>query len=314
MTRILKRALITVLLIVLAAASAVLVLWHLEERRLERESEEVDTEAGPVEVASVGVGPAVLLLHGSPGGYDQLLPLARVLARHGYRGLALSRPGYLQTPLDVGRGPRAQADAMAALLDALEVDDAAVLGVSGGGPAALQLALRHPARVRALVLVAAVAVRERPIRAEEIRHFGPAWNLGALAASEIPWLGFRLLGAEGELLAALRRDHEAREALHYLFGSLIVDDRRSSGYRNDVLAFSGDELDDPLTSIRAPTLVLRGSEDTSVPAVHAERVLREVQGAELRTLEGAGHALFVSHHHWLEEQILEFLAELGARR
>ena len=53
-------------------------------------------------------------------------------------------------------------DAVAALLDRLEIGDVSIIGVSGGGPTALQFALRHPQRTRALVMVAAIARRYTP--------------------------------------------------------------------------------------------------------------------------------------------------------
>jgi pimeloyl-ACP methyl ester carboxylesterase len=70
----------------------------------------VHTRRGPVEYAEVGAGPAVLCLHGAMGGYDQSLLLARSAGAPGFRYLAVSRPGYLGTPLSRGRTPEEQAD------------------------------------------------------------------------------------------------------------------------------------------------------------------------------------------------------------
>lgn len=81
-----------------------------------------------------GHGPAVLALHGAMGGYDQSAILAQALVPDGHRVIAVSRPGYLGTPPAVGTTPEGQADALAALLDALGLADAAVVAVSGGCP------------------------------------------------------------------------------------------------------------------------------------------------------------------------------------
>ncbi|WP_428834589.1 alpha/beta fold hydrolase [Nonomuraea maheshkhaliensis] len=67
--------------------------------------------------------------------------------------IAISRFGYLRTPLPADASPAAQADALAAALDALEISSAAVMGVSAGAPSAVQLALRHSRKVSALALV-----------------------------------------------------------------------------------------------------------------------------------------------------------------
>ena len=72
---------------------------------------------------------------------------------------ATDRPGYLGTPLGGNGSSEAQADVAAALLDALEVERVAVVGISAGGPGAIQFAARHPERTRALVLLSAVSRR-----------------------------------------------------------------------------------------------------------------------------------------------------------
>ena len=77
----------------------------------------VPTARGPIEFAEFGDGPPVLLLHGSMGGWQQGELLARTLDLTGYRIILVSRPGYMQTPLDSGRSAAAQADLYAALLD-----------------------------------------------------------------------------------------------------------------------------------------------------------------------------------------------------
>ncbi len=66
-----------------------------------------------------------------------------------------SRSGYLRTPLDAGMTPAAAADAMAALLDELGIEKTTVLGWSGGGPTAIELAQRHPEHVKGLILLSA---------------------------------------------------------------------------------------------------------------------------------------------------------------
>jgi hypothetical protein len=70
----------------------------------------VRTPRGSVEFADAGEeGPAVLVVHGTPGGYDQGLVVWEVLEGSPYRAIAVSRPGYLRTPLEVGRTPAEQA-------------------------------------------------------------------------------------------------------------------------------------------------------------------------------------------------------------
>lgn len=116
----------------------------------------IRTARGVVEYATTGEGPTVLALHGAMGGWDQSMILARTLDLTDFRVVALSRPGYLGTALEAGRPPDDQADLYAATLDALGVERAAVIAISGGGPSAIRFALRHPDRCWALVLVSTV--------------------------------------------------------------------------------------------------------------------------------------------------------------
>ena len=99
------------------------------------------TVRGPVEYAEIGQGPAVLALHGRPGGYDQGLVMARSLGEDLARWIAVSRPGYLRTPLETGPTPAEQADAYAALLDTIGIGQAVVVGLSGGGPSGAPVCL-----------------------------------------------------------------------------------------------------------------------------------------------------------------------------
>jgi len=66
------------------------------------------------------------------GGYDQSLILAQTIGTAGYRYIAMSRPGYLGTPISSGKSPEQQGDLIAALLDSLGIVRACVIAVSAG--------------------------------------------------------------------------------------------------------------------------------------------------------------------------------------
>ncbi len=149
------------------------------------------TARGPVEYAEIGQGPAVLALHGRPGGYDQGLVMARSLGEDLARWIAVSRPGYLRTPLETGPTPAEQADAYAALLDTIGIGQAVVVGLSGGGPSALQFALCHSDRCRGLVLVSAVSRRKLPSE----RTPGQRFYDSVIGPSDrLAWFLYRLFG------------------------------------------------------------------------------------------------------------------------
>lgn len=111
------------------------------------------TPCGPIEYRETGTGVPLLAVHGSGGGHDQGMAFAAGLASHGIRIIAMSRFGYLRTPMPADASAAAQADPHVCLLDALGIPKAAVMGGSAGAPSALQMAIRHPDRVSALLLL-----------------------------------------------------------------------------------------------------------------------------------------------------------------
>jgi hypothetical protein len=120
-------------------------------------SKMIDTRKGPIEYTINGEsGPYLVIMHGGPGGYDQTSAFFSDMFGKGFRLLSWSRPGYIRTPLEVGKTYEEQADDVAALMDALKIDHAAVLGYSAGGPPAIYFAARYPERTWALILECAV--------------------------------------------------------------------------------------------------------------------------------------------------------------
>ena len=110
------------------------------------------TRWGAVEYAERGSGNPLLVVHGiyhnCVGGLLSvrgLFPDRRVIAP--------SRFGYLGSSMPPNATPAAQADAFAALLDVLDIDQIDVIGISAGATSALQLALRHPERVTHLAVL-----------------------------------------------------------------------------------------------------------------------------------------------------------------
>ena len=114
----------------------------------------------PDRIRGDGRGPALLLVHGAGGGFDQGLEFGGELARRGYRVIAMSRFGYLRTPLPSDATPQAQADAHACL-STRSASRRRARGRVGGAPSSLQFALRHPERTSALVLLVPLAYMPR---------------------------------------------------------------------------------------------------------------------------------------------------------
>jgi pimeloyl-ACP methyl ester carboxylesterase len=112
----------------------------------------ISTRRGAVEYAERGSGAPVLVVHGIfQHCVSGLFSIRDLLLDR--RVIAPSRFGYLGSSMAPNATPAAQADAFAALLDALDIGQVDVVGFSAGAPSALQLALRHPEKVKHLAVL-----------------------------------------------------------------------------------------------------------------------------------------------------------------
>ncbi|KAB2912682.1 MAG: alpha/beta hydrolase [Hyphomicrobiaceae bacterium] len=240
----------------------------------------VRTARGPIECSLSGEGATLLALHGGIGGHDQSRLLARSLldAHNDHRIVAVSRPGYLRTPLDAGRTPEEQADAYAALLDALGISTATVAAVSAGGPSAIQFAHRHPAKCRALVLVSACSAKLDA--SAKIMSRLRAMQALALVPGMGAFLRWRANARPNEAAAraisgpAVRARTLSHASAGVLFRALQLSvfcrmRERLPGTINDMAVFAN--LDPCLINpIVQPTLIVHGTADTVVSFSHAK--------------------------------------------
>ena len=223
-----------------------------------------------------GDGPVVLLLHAGVADRRMWEPIVAPL-RHAFRVVRADLRGYGDSPLPGGE--YADADDVAALLDSLDVRDAAVVGASFGGRVALELAVTHPGRVRELVLlcpsVHGVAATDalRTFDNEEDHLLSMGDVEGAVRLNVATWLGPDAdLPAREALAAMQRRAFEVQLAAE-------ADDDPPRLRRVDV----------DLSAVRAPTLVVSGGLDMDHLRACAERVADQVPGAEHVVLDWACH-------------------------
>ena len=256
--------------------------WKQQQRqRLVSESRLLETTSGTVEYQMEGVGQVVLMSHGSPGGYDQGLAVARFLGLKGFTLLTLSRPGYRRTPLSSGETPVAQADLFAATLDALNVPQVVVIAHSGGGPSALQFALRYPQRCMGLLLLSALA--QNYTEEGVYRSLPPGQRL---LKRLLDWLIVLnpLLYPLSFLSRYLPEETHGREFVE----SLVLNPLHTAGYSNDMHQFALLPAY-PLQNIALPTLIVHGTADVDIPFRQAQALANAIPDAQLVALEGAHH-------------------------
>lgn len=288
-------------------------------------SQMATTKSGPMEYARQGEGPAVLVFHDAPGGYDQAIALAGFLAEEGFQVIAPSRPGYLRTPLETGITPGNQADAAAQLLDSLGIEKASVLAFGWSGPTALEFARRFPQRTTALVFVGAAIGRLNPPTAPAVPF--PQVVGEGLTGDIGSWLYARL--AEKDPAEALRgafsisstgsqSDRDAWTGLimdnpdqlaHFraLSLSLAPIGPREAGLRNDLLQVRAFP-DMPLKTILTPVLLVHGGLDKAIPVAPVEAAKSQLPNSELLLFPDDGHLPFLGRGASIaQERIASFL-------
>jgi pimeloyl-ACP methyl ester carboxylesterase len=272
------------------------------------------TACGRVEYAQKGEGPAVLLVHGAGGGFDQGMEFAE-LAERGLRVIAMSRFGYLRTPLPSDPSPEAQADAHACLLDALGIDRAAVVGVSAGAPSSMQFALRHPARTSALALLVPLAYS--PKRADPPSPFTRFMLERTVRSDFLYWLALRIapgvivktiLATPPEVLAEASLPEQRRAAR--LMEHILPIRARQPGLLNDA-ATAQSLTEYPLETIRTPTLVISLADDLYRTYESAGYTAARIRGSHFIGYERGGH-VWIGHHDAILAELAAFLSAPGA--
>lgn len=311
--------LIVILLAILALAVVVAVRFRADLNRARRAALVgaviADTSAGPIEYADRGEGRSLFSIHGAGGGWDQGLANVEDLIGAGCRVIAPSRFGYLRTPVPSSASPAVQADAHAALLAALKIPRAVVVGISAGAQSAVELAIRHPNRVDALVLI--VPGTYSPTSPVAVDHSRGSrfvfWlvNVGAdffwwVAEKIAPSILVRFTGVPPELF---RKSTKAeRDRVMRIVRSIQPLSLRFRGINLD----SAPRLHPlPLETITAPTLIISARDDLFNTAPAAEFAARCIPGARIRVFQTGGHLLMGRQGEVLVV-VRDFLATVSA--
>ncbi len=239
--------------------------------------------------AEVGAGRPVVLVHGLGGETLSVLPLARALAARGLRAVAFDLPGFGASAM--APAPLGIDSAGSFVLDAAEAlglgPRPALLGHSLGGWIVAWQALARPERCGPLVLTASAGLPfdPPPLNVMSPRTIEEGRKNVALLFKDPPYLPAPLLW-------------------------LIV--RRPRPANLDLLrsAMSGRFLlDGLLAGMSAPTLLVCGDEDRLVPPETTLRMAREIPGARLLVVRGAGHMLIWEKPEEVAAAVAQFLAD-----
>jgi haloalkane dehalogenase len=254
----------------------------------------VRTECGEIAYVERGQGKSALFLHGFPlngfqwrGAIDHLAPFRRCIAPD-FLGL-----GHTRIAADQPVGPDSQVQMLASLLDALSVAQVDVIASDSGGAVAQLFAVRHPARVRTLLLTNCDTELECPPAAMlpviELAKTGrfvdewlaPWWANPSLARSDA--------GIGGMCYAD--RCHPTNDALDMYFGPVVSSAERKANLHRYAIALERNALagiGPELGRSRIPVRIVWGTGDRIFRPANADHLDRSFGNSRgVRRLEGA---------------------------
>ncbi len=247
-----------------------------------------------------GDGDVMLFLHGLGGSRTAWEPQIEALSDQ-WRCVAWDMPGYGASSPISPLTFEAIADAVAQLLDRLDVDSAHLCGLSFGGHHVLHTALRHPHRVRSLVLADTSAVfggdgtdpdQWRRERTEMIDAGLLLADIAAPVIDSITAPGFG--GVERDrTIAAFERVPEA-------------------GFRAACQLLPTHDVRHRLGEITALTLVVAGELDEETPPAYSKELHTAIRGSRLEIIPSAGHISPAEAPEVFNQLVREFLGSLPA--
>jgi len=254
-----------------------------------------------------GEGPVVTFSHGWPLNADAWDGQMLCLAQHGFRCVAHDRRGH-------GRSSQASsddnmngyADDLAAVIEALDLKDATLVGHSTGGGEVVRYIGRHGTkRVRKAVLIAAVP----PIMLKS------AANPEGLPIEVFDDLRRGLMKDRSQFYkefafsfyGANRPGAEVSQGILDQFWLWSMQTGLKNAYES-IKAFSETDFTEDLRKIDVPTLVMHGEDDQIVPVKDsARKSARLIKGAKEIYYPGLPHGLTATHQDQVNEDLLAFL-------
>lgn len=246
---------------------------------------------------SCATGPAIVFSHGLLMDLEMFAPQVAALKEH-YRCICWDERGHGRTAGDA-LAPFTyydSADDLIALLDHLGVESAVLAGMSQGGYLSLRCALRHPQRVRALILIDTQAQTEDAAKTAGYKQLLDAWAQQGLPQPVADMIAQIVLGAGWPGTPQWQQKWRGWQA-HNLMGSFQTLTGR-------------DDISDQLGAITVPALIVHGDADMAITLDRAQDMAKRLDDAQLVVVPGAGHAANLTHPQPVNAAIVEFLDRL----
>jgi 3-oxoadipate enol-lactonase len=239
----------------------------------------------------------VLLLHGLGVTGESWGLQIPALVQAGFRVLSPDVRGFGGSTYPGGRTTISDMAAeMAELLNWLGIHQAQVAGISMGGTIALQLALDNPALVVKLVLINTFA-RLRPAKLNDWFYFATRFFL-------VHFLG---IPAQAKYVAKRIFPRPEQEEFRKIMEAQI-NQADLQGYRSAMRALAFFNVLPRLHEIQIPTLVITAENDTTVPPVTQNELVKGIHDARQALVPSAGHAVIVDQPEQVNQILIEFFA------
>ena len=263
-------------------------------------------------------GPVILFIHGTAAWSGLWRETMTPLAEAGYRCIAIDIPpfGFSERPSSPSYGNTDQARRIVALMDALEIERAILLGHSFGGGATMETALMIPERIESLILADVGGLN---------LNLQPAPETQKPSAIQVflgtPFLRNPILTATATnplftktLISAMILDpaDATEETINILQEPLVLQDATNTlgDWLREVLGPQEISLTtDPVNyqSLTMPALIIWGDSDTVIPIREGEYLQSILPDAKLVVMEGVNHIPHIEDHEMFIEVVLTFL-------
>jgi len=270
-------------------------------------TEIVDTPITAIEYYRTGQGNPILISHGITGGPDQGLGLAKCYIGGEYDLIAVSRFGYLGSPLPKDSSPDAQADVYKHLIDKLGIDKTFIFGNSAGGTSAIKFALKYPDRCLGLILVSSIVP-------SKVKSVPKAVMQTIFGSNFIYWSFVNLMGDNMLSFAGVPKANFkglTRQEKDVLLNDIIMGgfpiESRTKGIINDMYVSNPDINNNyAFEQIKVPVLMFSAMDDTLCSYQESLAVSKKISIIDFVEFEKGGH-IILGNENEIQKRIANFI-------
>ncbi|HWT93148.1 MAG TPA: alpha/beta hydrolase [Solirubrobacteraceae bacterium] len=267
-------------------------------------------EGRPANVIELGEGPPLVFVHGLSGSWQNWLEQLPVFART-HRVIAMDLPGFGESPM-----PREKITIsgygrwLDALLDALSIQGATIVGNSMGGFIAAETAIKFPHRVERMVLVSAAGLTIEHQRDDRILRFLEVTeNLAQFSMQHLMARSSALVRRPRSRRAMLKIVAKDASKLDPRLAAEQIKGTGKPGFVPALDALTSYPIRDRLSDIKCPTLIVWGEDDFLVPVKDAYEFDRLIPNSRLIVWEDTGHVSMLERPDDFNRELTDFLAD-----